>query len=74
MTLLTFNFDNVEKILLLKFWNVMNFFLISADFGFARFLQDGVMAATLCGSPMYMVNSLLFILDVYACKHFLRHQ
>lgn len=27
-----------------------------ADFGFARFLQDGVMAATLCGSPMYMVN------------------
>ena len=28
-----------------------------ADFGFARFLQDGVMAATLCGSPMYMVSS-----------------
>lgn len=28
-----------------------------ADFGFARFLQDGVMAATLCGSPMYMVRS-----------------
>ena len=27
-----------------------------ADFGFARFLQDGVMAATLCGSPMYMVR------------------
>lgn len=27
-----------------------------ADFGFARFLQDGNMAATLCGSPMYMVN------------------
>jgi serine/threonine protein kinase len=25
-----------------------------ADFGFARFLEDGVMAATLCGSPMYM--------------------
>ncbi|CAD7005062.1 unnamed protein product [Ceratitis capitata] len=25
-----------------------------ADFGFARFLNDGVMAATLCGSPMYM--------------------
>jgi Protein kinase domain len=23
-----------------------------ADFGFARFLQDGNMAATLCGSPM----------------------
>jgi len=29
--------------------------LCAADFGFARFLQDGVMAATLCGSPMYMV-------------------
>ena len=29
-----------------------------ADFGFARFLQDGVMAATLCGSPMYMVCKL----------------
>lgn len=28
-----------------------------ADFGFARFLQDGNMAATLCGSPMYMVNT-----------------
>lgn len=27
-----------------------------ADFGFARFLQDGNMAATLCGSPMYMVK------------------
>ena len=25
-----------------------------ADFGFARFLHEGVMAATLCGSPMYM--------------------
>lgn len=25
-----------------------------ADFGFARFLGEGVMAATLCGSPMYM--------------------
>lgn len=23
-----------------------------ADFGFARFLNDGVMAGTLCGSPM----------------------
>lgn len=34
--------------------------LFSADFGFARFLQDGVMAATLCGSPMYMVSSLLY--------------
>lgn len=30
-----------------------------ADFGFARFLQDGNMAATLCGSPMYMVGVLI---------------
>ena len=30
--------------------------VFAADFGFARFLQDGVMAATLCGSPMYMVR------------------
>ena len=30
-----------------------------ADFGFARFLHDGVMAATLCGSPMYMVSLLM---------------
>ena len=30
-----------------------------ADFGFARFLQDGVMAATLCGSPMYMVRIMI---------------
>jgi len=34
--------------------------VFAADFGFARFLQDGVMAATLCGSPMYMV-----IIDFY---------
>uniref|UniRef100_A0A2K6ABK0 non-specific serine/threonine protein kinase n=1 Tax=Mandrillus leucophaeus TaxID=9568 RepID=A0A2K6ABK0_MANLE len=26
-----------------------------ADFGFARYLQSNMMAATLCGSPMYMV-------------------
>lgn len=30
----------------------------AADFGFARFLQDGVMAVTLCGSPMYMVKNI----------------
>lgn len=28
-----------------------------ADFGFARFLPGEMMAATLCGSPMYMVGS-----------------
>lgn len=25
-----------------------------ADFGFARFLEEGTMATTLCGSPLYM--------------------
>ena len=29
-----------------------------ADFGFARFLNDEDMAATLCGSPIYMVSCL----------------
>ncbi|VDN50688.1 unnamed protein product [Dracunculus medinensis] len=32
----------------------LDFIVKLADFGFARFLEDGVMAATLCGSPMYM--------------------
>ena len=30
-----------------------------ADFGFARVLADGIMAATLCGSPMYMAPEVL---------------
>uniref|UniRef100_A0A1I8J7F6 Non-specific serine/threonine protein kinase n=1 Tax=Macrostomum lignano TaxID=282301 RepID=A0A1I8J7F6_9PLAT len=30
-----------------------------ADFGFARFLADGKMAGTLCGSPMYMAPEVL---------------
>lgn len=34
-----------------------NIILKIADFGFARFLQDGNMAATLCGSPMVIVVS-----------------
>lgn len=33
-----------------------NITLKIADFGFARFLQDGNMAATLCGSPMVSFN------------------
>jgi hypothetical protein len=32
--------------------------LISADFGFARFLQDGVMAATLCSKNFKIVSFL----------------
>lgn len=35
------------------------YLLLVADFGFARFLQDGVMAATLCGSPMYMAPEVI---------------
>jgi serine/threonine protein kinase len=45
-----------------------------ADFGFARFLEDGVMAATLCGSPMYMApeGKTAFIIQfVYLCAVFL---
>ena len=34
-----------------------------ADFGFARFLSDGVMAATLCGSPMYMAPEVIMSLQ-----------
>lgn len=33
-----------------------------ADFGFARFLSDGVMAATMCGSPMYMAPEVIMSL------------
>lgn len=32
--------------------------LSTADFGFARHLQNNMMAATLCGSPMYMASIL----------------
>ncbi|RWS29667.1 serine/threonine-protein kinase unc-51-like protein [Leptotrombidium deliense] len=40
-----------------------NIILKIADFGFARFLQDGVMAATLCGSPMYMAPEVIMSLQ-----------
>jgi len=41
--------------------------MFTADFGFARFLQDGVMAATLCGSPMYMASLKLLICFLCFC-------
>ncbi|KMY99293.1 serine/threonine-protein kinase unc-51 isoform X2 [Drosophila simulans] len=34
-----------------------------ADFGFARFLNEGAMAATLCGSPMYMAPEVIMSLQ-----------
>jgi serine/threonine-protein kinase ULK2 len=34
-----------------------------ADFGFARHLQEGTLAETSCGSPLYMVNLLLILFD-----------
>jgi len=33
-----------------------------ADFGFARFLQEGVMATTLCGSPIFMAPEVIMSL------------
>lgn len=39
-----------------------------ADFGFARFLGEGVMAATLCGSPMYMAPEGLCLMSFEAEK------
>ncbi|CAF4259194.1 unnamed protein product [Rotaria socialis] len=38
---------------------VQDIILKIADFGFARFLSDGVMAGTLCGSPMYMAPEVI---------------
>lgn len=40
-------------------------FLYTADFGFARYLHSNMMAATLCGSPMYMVSDSTFQIVVY---------
>lgn len=35
---------------------MLHIFRFLADFGFARTLEEGGMAGTLCGSPMYMVS------------------
>lgn len=37
-----------------------------ADFGFARYLHSNMMAATLCGSPMYMVSEFCLSLPAYS--------
>ncbi|XP_044296815.1 serine/threonine-protein kinase ULK1 isoform X7 [Varanus komodoensis] len=39
--------------------NPSNIRIKIADFGFARYLQSNMMAATLCGSPMYMAPEVI---------------
>ncbi|XP_023817059.1 serine/threonine-protein kinase ULK2 isoform X1 [Oryzias latipes] len=39
--------------------NVSSIRVKIADFGFARYLQSNMMAATLCGSPMYMAPEVI---------------
>lgn len=39
----------------ITFWVTFESFIFVADFGFARYLSGTDMAATLCGSPLYMV-------------------
>ncbi|XP_043924701.1 serine/threonine-protein kinase ULK1 [Protopterus annectens] len=39
--------------------NPSNIRIKIADFGFARYLQSNTMAATLCGSPMYMAPEVI---------------
>uniref|UniRef100_A0A8C5G572 non-specific serine/threonine protein kinase n=1 Tax=Gouania willdenowi TaxID=441366 RepID=A0A8C5G572_GOUWI len=39
--------------------NVSGIRIKIADFGFARYLQSNMMAATLCGSPMYMAPEVI---------------
>ena len=59
-------FDNIDEIDKYCHIDIVDYYVlhILADFGFARFLQDGVMAATLCGSPMYMVILKNFVLSI----------
>lgn len=41
--------------------------LYLADFGFARYLTGADMAATLCGSPLYMVRMCVCAHDACIC-------
>lgn len=50
--------SNYKSVISLEDYQLLTFFVVvvvPADFGFARFLPGEMMAATLCGSPMYMV-------------------
>lgn len=49
-------------------------FLYIADFGFARYLHSNMMAATLCGSPMYMVSDSVFQIMVFISNVLLPEQ
>ena len=42
----------------------------SADFGFARYLSGTDLAATLCGSPLYMVSTQSFIFSIFYYYYF----
>ena len=65
------------SVLYLVHWNhhkvPLTIFLVifTADFGFARFLEGGVMAETLCGSPMYMVKIVFYRLFFFHLFYFL---
>lgn len=52
-----------------------NITLKIADFGFARFLQDGNMAATLCGSPMVriflIILKLRWFIHSFICSQYM---
>lgn len=57
------NIIHIMSIFRLTYVSNVFLFCVSADFGFARFLQEGVMAATLCGSPMYMAPEVIMSLQ-----------
>ena len=56
------SFEFVQLTFIAKIFIDYNAMVFLADFGFARHLQTDGMAATLCGSPMYMVSVQFSIL------------